>query len=69
MKTTIKYSVKQGLMTYKTWKQAVEFANRIGISTIIVKGKRGSKECEFAYSIDTWKNAKQIAFDVECELS
>lgn len=68
MKTKIKYSVGNGLMAFKTWKQAVEFANRIGVSIIVVKGTRGGKECEIGYKIDTWKNAKQIAFDVECEL-
>ena len=68
MKTTIKYSVSKGLMTYKTWKQAVEFANKINAKTIIVKGQKGSKECERGYSVDTWKNAKQIQFDIENEL-
>ena len=68
MKAKIKYSVSNGLMTFKTWKQAVEFANKIGVSTIVAKGRRGSKECEIGYKLDTWKNAKQIAFDIECKL-
>jgi hypothetical protein len=66
MKTEIKYKV-QG-WEHRTWNQAVNFAKRINHSVIIVKGKKGLKECEIGYSVDTWKTVKNIISDVELEL-
>lgn len=70
-KTEVKYRVGMGYGDYwyhRTWKSAVNFANKIGQEFIIIEAKKGNKECELCYKVNTWKNAKQIAFDIECEL-
>lgn len=73
MKTRIEYIVSWGIKetdmaTFKTWKKALEFSININSSIIKVVGVKGSKTFETAYSIDTWKTAKNIQFDIECEL-
>jgi hypothetical protein len=67
MKTTITYSVSD-LMSFKTWEQAIAFANRINYKFIKVTGTKGAKQVEKGYTIDTWKNAKQIKNDIIFEL-
>ena len=73
MKTTIKYIVTWGIQetdmaTFRTWKQAVEFATKINREGITVIGTKGSKVYEEMYSIYTWKAAKNIQCDIESEL-
>ncbi len=67
MKTTVKYNVRN-LMTFNSWNKAVDFAKRCDITTIVVVGKRGNKTFENAYSVDTWKTAKNIVSEIEAEL-
>jgi hypothetical protein len=55
-------------MSFKTWEQAIAFANRINYKFIKVTGTKGAKQVEKGYTIDTWKNAKQIKNDIIFEL-
>jgi hypothetical protein len=57
MKTTITYSVSD-LMSFKTWAEAVTFANRINYKIIKVTGTKGANQVEKGYTIDTWKNSQ-----------
>ena len=67
MKITVKYNVRN-LITFNSWSKAVDFAKRCDIKTIVVVGKRGNKTFENAYSVDTWKTAKNIVNEIEAEL-
>jgi hypothetical protein len=67
MKTTITYSVSD-LMSFKTWAAAVAFANRINYKIIKVTGTKGASQVEKGYTVDTWKNAKQIKNDILFQL-
>jgi hypothetical protein len=67
MKTQIKYNVRD-LMVFNSWEKAVSFAKKCDITTIVAIGKRGGKTYENAYSVDTWKTAKNIKNEIEAEL-
>jgi hypothetical protein len=55
-------------MSFKTWAAAVAFANRINYKIIKVTGTKGASQVEKGYTVDTWKNAKQIKNDILFQL-